>query len=134
MTFVIGTLFVRETKDVDIYARRSLTASASHRPGRPRKRRPFFMCAGQANSAACCSRSRFFCTLPMALRGSSATTKQRLGTLKLAMLRLQRARSARRRRARAPARGDDDRHDRLAEVGVRHADHRALGHAGHSLM
>jgi hypothetical protein len=31
-----------------------------------------------------CSRSRFFCTLPMALRGSSSTTNTRLGILKLA--------------------------------------------------
>ncbi len=30
------------------------------------------------------SRSRFFCTLPMALRGSSSTMKTRLGTLKFA--------------------------------------------------
>ena len=68
-----------------------------HRPGRLRKRRPFFLAAtrrrgaaaaAQANSAACCSRSRFFCTLPIALRGSSATTKQRLGTLKLAIFAL----------------------------------------------
>ncbi len=32
----------------------------------------------------CCSRSTFFCTLPIALRGKSATTSQCLGILKLA--------------------------------------------------
>ena len=59
----------------------------------------------QANSAACCSRSRFFCTLPIALRGSSATTKTALGTLKLAIFALSaRDQRARRRRV-APARG-----------------------------
>ena len=136
MTFVIGMLFVRETKDVDIYAQRSLTSRRTL-PG-PAERRPFFMVGrparavldAQAKSAACCSRSRFFCTLPIALRGSSATTKHRLGHLEVGDASPSARRRSRRRRARAGAR-DDDRDDRLAEVGMRHADHRALGDAGH---
>ena len=35
----------------------------------------------QRKRLACASRSRFFCTLPMVLRGSSLTTSQCLGTL-----------------------------------------------------
>jgi hypothetical protein len=50
-------------------------AEARHGAGRLRPAWP------QANSERYCSRSSFFCTLPIALRGSSATTKQRLGIL-----------------------------------------------------
>ena len=48
----------------------------------------------QANKPLCCSRSRFFCTLPMVLRGNSVATKQRLGILKLASCDLSCARMA----------------------------------------
>ena len=82
--------------------RRGRSADNARRPAQhaaPRGR-----CRGQRpNSPWCCSRSRFFCTLPIVLRGSSSTTNTRLGTLKLAMRRLQRGddRRAVERRCRA---------------------------------
>jgi hypothetical protein len=51
------------------------------------------------------------------------------GTLKLAIFAFSAATSASPSSA-TPGPGDDDRDDRLAEVGVRHADDRALGDAG----
>ena len=136
MTFIIGTLFIRETKDVDIYAQRSLTSAVArcegpaaqapalfHGRAAPKRR------AAQANSAACCSRSRFFCTLPIAFLGSSATTKSAFGTLKLAIFAFS-ARVSASASSATPGARDDDRDHRLAEVGVRHADDRALGDAG----
>ena len=54
-----------------------------------------------------------------------------LGHLEVGDLRLQRARSARRRRARRRRCATTTATTRLAEVGVRHADHGAFGDAGH---
>jgi hypothetical protein len=44
--------------------------ASSHRPQPP-----------PAKASRCAARSRFFCTLPMALRGSSAAKNTRFGTL-----------------------------------------------------
>ena len=42
-------------------------------------------CRHAPNNPLCCSRRIFFCTLPIALRGKSATTNRCLGILKLAI-------------------------------------------------
>ena len=58
------------------------------------------------------------------------TTKQRFGILKLAIFDFSSATIAAPSSA-APGSGDHDGDADLAEVRVRHADHGALGHAGH---
>ena len=84
--------------------------------------------ARRANRSRCASRSAAFWTLPIALRGRASAKRMRRGCLK-------RARSGDRRRARAASSSagsaaDDHRHHRLAEIGMRHADHRAFADAG----
>ena len=77
--------------------------------------------AQPAKSPANRSRSTFFCTFPMAFRGSSSTTATCFGSLNPASC----PRSAATTSPGAPV---DDRHHRLAEVRMRHAHHRALDH------
>ena len=74
------------------------------------------------------SRRTFFCTLPIALRGSSVTKWTRLGTLKFASFAF-RAAMITASVASAPVGAHDDRGHRLAEIGMGHADHGGFPHA-----
>jgi hypothetical protein len=78
------------------------------------------------------SRNTFFCTLPIALRGSVAHHVNALGHLERRDLALQRADDRALVERRAAAR-DDHRDDRFAEIGSGTPMHRGFGDAGQAI-